>query len=275
MEYFTLNALTVQDNCPLLVPWISQFCFILACVQEAYAATSQLLNAQRSHVRQTQSWMLAVFVCILVGSWWFGCFISAIVLMHDNKTRTDSSSRMCFWVAVLQETMSYFVKFSDLKENSSHPLLCEKKCLLPTYPSHYLLCSSFRHPSSVIRSITQSITLYTCPAICLMIFVCPQCPKTWVSFWGKRARLCLFQILMAGFRQEPFFLLSSKGHDRGQRSEGLGLVAKEESTNKEKPPVLIGQGKRQICRPDSEFQRPARKSGTIGEEASVDEWQVV
>lgn len=122
----------------------------------------------------------------------------------------------------------------------------KSKCLLPTYPSHYLLCSSFRHPSNVIRSITQSITLYTCPAIWLIIFVCPQCPKTWVSFSGKRARPCLLQILMAEFRQQPFFLLSSKGHDRGQRSEGLGLVAKEESTNKAKPPVLIGLCKQQI-----------------------------
>lgn len=41
---------------------------------------------------------------------------------------------------------------------------------------------------------------------------------------------------MAEFRQEPFFFSSqSEGHDSGQRSEGVGLVAREEPAKKAKP----------------------------------------
>lgn len=81
-----------------------------------------------------------------------------------------------------------------------------------------------------------------------MIFVTQQCPKMCVSFRGRRARPCLLQIQLAEFRLEPFFpLLSSEGHDSGQRSKVVGLVAREELADKAKPLVLIGLCKQQIC----------------------------
>lgn len=81
----------------------------------------------------------------------------------------------------------------------------KSKCSLPTYPSHNLLCPSFRHPSNVTCSITQSITLCTCLAI------------GWWSFSTHIAQRCVFPLeargqtpvssrfLMAEFRQELFF----------------------------------------------------------------------
>lgn len=72
---------------------------------------------------------------------------------------------------------------SETKQLTSAPV-CESKCWLPTYPSHQLLCPSFRHPSSVTCSITQSITLRTCPSSALMIFVTLQCAEMCVSFKG-------------------------------------------------------------------------------------------
>jgi len=54
---------------------------------------------------------------------------------------------------------------------------------------------------------------------------------------------------MAKFRQEPFFLFphpEATTQARGQRSEGVGLVAMEESTGRAKPLVLIGLRKQQI-----------------------------
>lgn len=44
-----------------------------------------------------------------------------------------------------------------------------------------------------------------------------------------------------------FSLLSSEGHDSGQRSKVVGLVAREELADKAKPLVLIGLCKQQIC----------------------------
>ncbi len=78
----------------------------------------------------------------------------------------------------------------------------------------------------------------------LMIFVTPQCPQDVfpLEARGHAPPPRLLQIQMAEFRQEPFlfFLFSSEGHSAGQRSEGVGLVAREESTSEAKPLVLIG-----------------------------------
>lgn len=99
----------------------------------------------------------------------------------------------------------------------------KSKCLLPTCPSHYLLCSSFRHPSNAICSITQSITLYTFrPAIGWWSLSAHNAQRCEFPLEARGHRPCLLQILMAEFRHEPFYLLSSKGHNPGQRAEVTG-----------------------------------------------------
>ncbi|KAI9539311.1 hypothetical protein NQZ68_005390 [Dissostichus eleginoides] len=45
---------------------------------------------------------------------------------------------------------------------------------------------------------------------------------------------------MLNLDRNHLFVFSTKGHSLGQRSEGVGLVAKEESTNRANPLVLIG-----------------------------------
>lgn len=77
----------------------------------------------------------------------------------------------------------------------------KSKCSLPTYPSHKPLRSSFRHPSNVPRSVAQSITLCTCPAVGWGSLSLQQCPKE-VSLEGTP---CLLQNLMAEFIHNPLF----------------------------------------------------------------------
>lgn len=81
----------------------------------------------------------------------------------------------------------------------------------------------------------------------LMIFVIQQNLKMCVSFWGYSARPSLLQIIMLNLDRNHLFFFSTKGHSLGQRSEGVGLVAKEESTNRANPLVLIGVCKLLIC----------------------------
>lgn len=123
----------------------------------------------------------------------------------------------------------------------------KSKDSLPTYLLKNLLFPSSGHPSNITRPIIRSITLRARPCYWLMVCLSSHCPKMRVSFRGLRAWPCLFQLLRAKFRQEPFFLLSSKGCNPVQRSERVGPVAKEESSSKAKPLVLIGLCKQQIC----------------------------
>lgn len=97
------------------------------------------------------------------------------------------------------------ISHSVPETNDSHPLPCEKtKPWLPTYPSLWLLCSSFGPPSNVTCAIRRSITLWTWSAIG---HVPQQSPKMWVSSGGQRACPHLLQILMADLDMAHFLLI--------------------------------------------------------------------
>lgn len=133
------------------------------------------------------------------------------------------------------------------KANSSHPLLCENLSVsfLPIHHTTYYVLHLDLHQTSHVQLHNPSHSALVSPLADDVVK--QQYPKMCVSSRGWRARPCLLQILMAKFKQEPFFPFSSQGHDSGQRSKVVGPVTREDSANKAKPLVLIGLCKQQIC----------------------------
>lgn len=103
--------------------------------------------------------------------------------------------------------------FSVLKANSPHPLLCKNLRV------HFLpICHTTHYTPHLDICQTSHVQLHnlSCSMLTLLLadylfhLLLPK--EVCFPFAGSRARPCLLQNLMAGFRQEPFFLLlSSKG----------------------------------------------------------------
>lgn len=131
--------------------------------------------------------------------------------------------------------------FSVPKANSSHPLLCENLSVrfLPIHHTTHYAPHLDIHQTSHVPLHNPSRSALVPP---LADDLCHLTMPKDVCFLSRlEGTPRLLQILMAEFRQEPFFFFShpkAKTQARGQR--GLASVAKEESTDRAKPLVLIG-----------------------------------
>lgn len=91
------------------------------------------------------------------------------------------------------------------KANSSHPLLCENLSVsfLPIHHTTYYVPHLDLHQTSHVQLHNPSHSALVSPLADDVVK--QQYPKMCVSSRGWRARPCLLPILMAKFKQEPFF----------------------------------------------------------------------